>query len=96
MITALVADWPEPGELVYIERRGESYGLRRLGADGAFPAPQPGEALPDAWIYYGGWQPHHKNDLTAFFDDLFAEMDAAAGGHDRCRWSLDDPWPHGH
>jgi hypothetical protein len=96
LITTLVANWPEPGEIVYIERRGDSYAVRRLGTDGAFPLPASDESLPDSWIYYSGWQAHHQNDLPAFFDDLFAEMDAAAGGHDRCRWSPDDPWPHGH
>jgi hypothetical protein len=96
LITALVAEWPEPGEVVYFERRGDSYAVRRTGADGAFPGPAPGEEFPDAWIYYSGWQAHHLSDTSAFFDDLFAEMEAAAGGHDRCRWSADDPWPHGH
>jgi hypothetical protein len=96
LIAELVADWPESGELVYIERRGDSYTLRRIGADGAVPVPAPGESLPDAWIYYGGWQAQHRDDVSAFFEDLFAEMEAAAGGHDRCRWSADDPWPHAH
>lgn len=90
------ADWPQHGELVYIERRGESYSLQRIGASGGFAGPEPGAALPDAWIYYSGWQEHQKNDPTAFFDDLIAEMEAAAGGYDRCRWSPDDPWPHSH
>ncbi len=96
LIAEIVADWPEPGEVVYIERRGEDYALKRTGDDGVLPIPSPDESLPDAWIYYGGWQEYHRNDLSAFFDDLFAEMDAAAGGHDRCRWSPDDPWPHAH
>jgi hypothetical protein len=91
-----VADWPEPGELVYIERRGDRYSWRRAGVDGAFAGPEAGAPLPDAWIYYAGWQEHHRNDVSAFFEDLLAEMDAAAGGHDRCRWSVDDPWPHSH
>lgn len=89
-----MADWPETGELVYIERRGDCYVLQRSGVDGAFAGPEPDAALPDAWIYYAGWQEHHRNDISAFFDDLLAEMEAAAGGHDRCRWSVDDPWPH--
>jgi hypothetical protein len=76
LITEIMADWPESGELVYIERRGDSYTLRRVGA--------------------GGWQAQHRNDASAFFEDLFAEMEAAAGGPDRCRWSADDPWPHAH
>lgn len=96
MIATIVADWPEPGELVYLERRGDSYALRRLGEGGTFSGPEPGESFPDAWIYYGGWQAHHRHDVSAFFEDLLAEMEAAAGGHDRCRWSADDPWPHAH
>lgn len=91
-----MADWPQPGEVVYLERRGDSYTMRRIGADGAFPTPAPDASLPDAWIYYSGWQEHHQKDVSAFIDDLFAEMDAAAGGLDRCRWSADDPWPHAH
>ncbi|MGH3763856.1 MAG: hypothetical protein ACRDTX_01675 [Pseudonocardiaceae bacterium] len=96
VMTEIVAEWPEPGDVVYIERRGDSYAVKRVGADGALPVPAPGDALPDAWIYYSGWQEHHRDDLPAFFDDLFAEMDSAAGGLDRCRWSADDPWPHAH
>lgn len=91
-----MGNWPEHGELVYIERRGESYTVSRTGAGGTFAGPQPDAPLPDAWIYYTGWQEHQKADPAAFFDDLFAEMEAAAGGHDRCRWSVDDPWPHKH
>jgi hypothetical protein len=96
LITELVADWPEPGELVYLERRGDSYTTRRIGADGVLPLPAPEESLPDAWIYYGGWPARDQHDESAFFDDLLAEMEAAAGGNDRCRWSADDPWPHAH
>ncbi len=69
--------------------------MRRIGADGALPLPTPDESLPDAWIYYSGW-PTHDQAESAFFEDLLAEMEAAAGGHDRCRWSADDPWPHAH
>jgi hypothetical protein len=70
--------------------------MRRIGADGALHLPTPDESLPDAWIYYSGWPAQDLHEESAFFDDLFAEMDAAAGGHDRCRWSADDPWPHAH
>ncbi|MFY9805678.1 MAG: hypothetical protein WCC38_12540 [Pseudonocardiaceae bacterium] len=91
-----MADWPEPGELVYLERRGDNYTMRRIGADGALPLPAPDESLPDAWIYYGGWPTHDQHSESAVVDDLLAEMEAAAGGEDRCRWSADDPWPHAH
>lgn len=96
MINELVADWPESGEVVYLERRDGSYTMRRTDADGAMPLPAPNESLPDAWIYYSGWPARDRYDEAAFFDDLFAEMESAAGGHDRCRWSADDPWPHAH
>lgn len=96
MVTEILADWPELGELVYIERRGDSYSVQRIGTGGAFVGPAPDTPLPDAWIYYSGWAAHHQHDVSAFFEDLFAEMEAAAGGHDRCRWSADDPWPHAH
>jgi hypothetical protein len=70
--------------------------VQRIGTGGAFVGPAQDTPLPDAWIYYSGWAAHHQHDVSAFFEDLFAEMEAAAGGHDRCRWSADDPWPHAH
>ena len=96
MLAQLEAEWPEPGELIYIERRGDCYTLSRTGFGVTVAGPEPDAPLPDAWIYYTGWQEHHRSNLSAFFDDLLAEMEAAAGGHDRCRWSVDDPWPHKH
>ncbi|MGH3909979.1 MAG: hypothetical protein ACRDRM_04020 [Pseudonocardiaceae bacterium] len=96
LLAEIEADWPEPGEFVYIERRGDSYMLSRASFDVVVAGPEPDAPLPDAWIYYSGWQEHHRHNLSAFFDDLLAEMEAAAGGHDRCRWSVDDPWPHSH
>jgi len=91
-----VADWPEPGELVYIERRGERYAWRRNGVGTVVAGPDAAAPLPDAWIYYAGWQSHDRGDPDAFFEDLLAEMEGSAGGQDRCRWSVDDPWPHAH
>jgi hypothetical protein len=86
----LMADLPEPGELVYIERRDDSYAV--------VAGPDDGTPLPDAWIYYSGpWPTQDPDTVSAFFDDLFAEMEpSGSGGEDRCRWSLDDPWPHWH
>jgi hypothetical protein len=31
-----------------------------------------------------------------FFDDLLAELESMAGAADRCRWPVDEPWPHQH
>ncbi|BBZ14468.1 hypothetical protein BST20_00110 [Mycobacterium branderi] len=32
----------------------------------------------------------------SFFDDLLAELETMAARTDRCRWPLDEPWPHTH
>ena len=54
----------------------------------------------DAWLYYTGrWPPGagaEGSTFPAFFDELLAEMESMVGGADRCRWPLDEPWPHGH
>lgn len=81
---------PAPGELVYLERRGDDYHWARGEVETGV------RDLPDSWMYYTGvWPVTDPDRWTAFFDDLLAELDSMAGGADRCRWSLDDPWPHG-
>jgi hypothetical protein len=80
---------PQAGELVYLERRGEEYGWTRGEVAGT-------AALPDGWMYYTGQWPTDDDDRwAAFFADLLAELDTMVTGGDRCRWSADDPWPHG-
>ncbi|MBV9690961.1 MAG: hypothetical protein JO202_14780 [Ktedonobacteraceae bacterium] len=91
---------PTSDDLIYIERRGDNYSWRHTTtstdmlkvradiADGS---------LPDVWIYYSGtWPTQDPDRWQAFFDDLLAEMESMGGGADRCRWSLDEPWPHMH
>ena len=80
---------PDAGELVYVERRGEEYQWA-LGAAVAAPS----DAAPDAWLYFGGTWP--KTDRSGFVEDLLAEMESMSSPADRCRWPLDQPWPHGH
>jgi hypothetical protein len=80
---------PETGEMVYVERRGDGYHWAR----GEVP---PADTLPDAWLYFtGDWPVADDERWKAFFDDLLAELDTMVTGGDRCRWSPDDPWPHG-
>ncbi|MGH8899690.1 MAG: hypothetical protein ACRDZ4_22335 [Egibacteraceae bacterium] len=80
---------PSTGELVYLERRGDDYRWARGEV-------APPTNLPDAWMYFTGEWPVGEDDRwAAFFDDLLAELDSMVIRADRCRWSLDDPWPHG-
>ncbi|MQA85700.1 MAG: hypothetical protein GEV03_14020 [Streptosporangiales bacterium] len=85
---------PGPDEVVYIERRGDEYTWRRVRSRAGTSSDG---GLPDAWMYYsGGWPREDPERWDAFFDDLLAELDAMTGAGDRCRWPLDDPWPHLH
>lgn len=81
---------PAKGDLVYLERRGDDYRWARSLVD-------PPDDLADAWMYFTGeWPVGDDERWAAFFDDLMAELDSMVNrGPDRCRWSLDDPWPHG-
>jgi hypothetical protein len=40
--------------------------------------------------------PVEADRLRPFFDDLLAELESMAAGADRCRWPVDEPWPHFH
>jgi len=97
---AIQADPPADGELVYIGRHGTEYSWSVLGGEVSPPgSPGSGGPDPDAWMYYAG--PWPGAGLTgdreqAFYDDLLAELESMTGGADRCRWPLDEPWPHGH
>jgi hypothetical protein len=92
----LVAARPEAGNLVYIERRGDDYQWTRTDPGEPVEMPQ-SEGLPDAWMYYSGrWPLDDPERGSAFLEDLMAELESMTGGADRCRWSIDDPWPHSH
>lgn len=92
----ILAAPPEAGELVFLGRRGEEFEWSLVGADGQTPHTDAEGPALDAWIYYAGGWPIEQDKVKPFFDDLRAEMESMVGGADRCRWSLDDPWPHGH
>lgn len=83
---------PEEGDLVYVARTGEDYRCSAPGVDASTPVGDPA----DTWIYYTGRWPPAADPFEPFFDELLAEMESMAGGADRCRWPLDEPWPHGH
>jgi hypothetical protein len=92
----ITAASPAPGDILYVERRGEEYAFVVSNPDQAWQAVGP-EGFPDVWIYWSGeWPAGDTARQRAVFDDLLAEMESMAGGSDRCRWPLDEPWPHRH
>lgn len=100
------------GETVYLERRGGDYRWRRgtppatvaVGPVALGPvALGPGagsagdDAPPEAWmVYSGSWPDASGDDRAGFVGDLLAELESMTGGHDRCRWPLDQPYPSRH
>lgn len=79
-------------DVVYLERRGDAY---RWGFEGPRNH-RDDDVVPDAWIYYTGRWPTSGLARGPFLDDLLSEMDSMVSSDDRCRWPLDDPWPHAH
>jgi len=93
----MVAACPEPGELIYVERRGDTYAWSRVERDGP-PADTP-STIGDVWMFYEvQWHLDRPETLRPFFDDLLEEMESMITGSqvDRCRWPVDDLWPHSH
>jgi hypothetical protein len=91
------ADRPGRDDLVYLERRGDEYDWWIVGPEGAVADPRtPDQPAPDAWMSFLAAWPTNPDRLRAFFDDLLAELDSMAARADRCRWPVDEPWPHFH
>jgi hypothetical protein len=97
LLTAIIEARPGPADVVYVERRGEEYSCRVTGPEEDLVLGGGAGEFPDVWIYWSGdWPAEDQGRQQAVFKDLLEEMESMAGGSDRCRWSLDDPWPHMH
>ncbi len=91
---SLAAAAPRHEDIVYVERCGTTYSWQRATPGTEPPVPSP---AADVWIYFSGpWPREDPVRLRAFCEDLLAEMESMAGGDDRCRWPLDQPWPMAH
>ncbi len=94
---ALQTARPGPDDVVYLERRGADYGWGRTRSGEPLPLPTTEDAVPNVWLFYGGhWPVPGSEAWSRHFEDLMAELESASQQSDRCRWPLDDPWPHSH
>jgi hypothetical protein len=99
LFASIVATCPGRDDIVYLERRGDCYSWHAVpvGAAIADPSPAATHDNPDVWMSFSAvWPFDDPARLRAFFDDLLAELESMAARLDRCRWPLDEPWPHAH
>jgi hypothetical protein len=97
LFASIAAARPDRGDTVYLERRGDAYSWRIASPDTvvAVITETPSDE-PDVWMCFSAHWPEDPTRTRAFFDDLLAELESMADHVDRCRWPLDDPWPHSH
>ena len=96
LFTSIAAARPGRDDFVYLERRGSEYDWQMMASDSPDAAP-PARQDPDVWMSFSAaWPVDDPDALRAFLDDVIAELESMAGGADRCRWPVDEPWPHFH
>lgn len=96
LFASIVAARPGRDDLVYVERQGDQYQWRMV-PDGNAIFDMPVSGRPDVWMSFSAaWPVEDPARMQAFFDDLLAELESMADTADRCRWPIDEPWPHFH
>ena len=94
LFTSIVAARLGRDDIVYLERRGDEYDWQMVPAGVLSPSAGPS---PDVWMSFSAtWPVDDPERLRAFFDDMIAELESMADKTDRCRWPIDEPWPHSH
>jgi hypothetical protein len=98
LFASIEAARPGRDDVVYLERRGDEYQWRIVAAGNGITDLKPSAtAEPDVWMSLSTvWPVDDPEKLQAFLDDLLAELESMAAHTDRCRWPLDEPWPHTH
>jgi hypothetical protein len=96
LFASIVAARPGRDELVYVERQGDQYQWRVV-PDGNALIDVAASGGPDVWMSFSAaWPVEDPDRMRTFFDDLLAELESMADTADRCRWPIDEPWPHFH
>ncbi len=98
LFASMGAARPGRDDVVYLERRADEYDWRILPAGAGVTNVRSSETPePDAWMSFSAaWPADDPERLQAFFDDLLAELESMNAHADRCRWPVDEPWPHFH
>ncbi len=98
LFTSIVAARPGRDDIVYLERRGNDYDWQMVPVgDVEVDASPSAGPDPDVWMSFSAaWPVDDPDRLRAFFDDMLAELESMADKTDRCRWPIDEPWPHSH
>jgi hypothetical protein len=96
LFASIVAACPGRDDLVYLKRHGDQYEWRVVSPGNAIvDVAASGE--PDVWMSFSAaWPVGDPARMRAFFNDLLAELESMADTADRCRWPIDEPWPHFH
>jgi hypothetical protein len=96
LFASIEANRPGRDDVVYLERRGEEYDWRIVPLGGAVTPVTEAGPEPDAWMSFSASWPADRQRLRTFIIDLLAELESMVAHTDRCRWPLDEPWPHHH
>ena len=98
LFASIVAARPGRDATVYIERRGDAYAWHIVPVgDPMADLPPSSAAAPDVWMSLAtNWPVDDPARMQAFFEDLLAELESMADTADRCRWPVNEPWPHLH
>jgi hypothetical protein len=96
LFASIEANRPGRDDVVYLERRGDEFDWWIVPADGATQPIRRDQRDPDVWMSFSAAWPVEPERFRPFFDDLLAELESMAAAADRCRWPVDEPWPHFH
>jgi hypothetical protein len=97
LFTSIVAARPGRDDIVYLERRGDEYDWRLWPVGDVAGAAAVADPGADVWMSFSAtWPVDDPERLRAFFEDMMAELESMADKTDRCRWPIDEPWPHSH